>query len=90
MEIGQGYHTVMAQIASEVLSIPVSKIRVECPDTDRNPYEWQTVASHITWSCGNAVKNAALDMKDQIFSLVKKVHGKNEDELFFEDGKNKI
>ena len=29
MEIGQGYLTVMAQIAAEVLTVPVRKIRVE-------------------------------------------------------------
>jgi len=33
MELGQGYLTVMAQIAGEVLSVPVEKIRVETPDT---------------------------------------------------------
>ncbi|MBM4399495.1 MAG: molybdopterin-dependent oxidoreductase, partial [Candidatus Cloacimonetes bacterium] len=63
MDIGQGYQTVMAQIAAEILSVPPSKIRVETPDTDRNPYEWQTVASHITWGSGNAVKRAALDAR---------------------------
>jgi carbon-monoxide dehydrogenase large subunit len=70
MEIGQGFLTVMAQIAAEVLTVPVAKIRVETPDTDRNPYEWQTVASHITWSTGNAVKAAALEAREQIFDLI--------------------
>lgn len=70
MEIGQGYLTVMAQIAAEILSIPTEKIRVETPDTDRNPYEWQTVASHVTWSCGNAVKKAAIDAREKIFDIV--------------------
>jgi carbon-monoxide dehydrogenase large subunit len=70
MELGQGYLTVMAQIAAEVLTVPPQKIRVETPDTDRNPYEWQTVASHITWSCGNAVKKAAMDAREKIFEVV--------------------
>ena len=34
MDIGQGYQTVMAQIAGEILSVPPAKIRVETPDTD--------------------------------------------------------
>jgi len=85
MDIGQGYQTVMAQIAAEVLSIPPIKIRVETPDTDRNPYEWQTVASHITWSCGNAVKNAALDARDQILALINRVHHLPIDTLYLED-----
>ncbi|OFY89198.1 MAG: dehydrogenase, partial [Bacteroidetes bacterium RIFOXYA2_FULL_33_7] len=85
MDIGQGYLTVMAQIAGEVLGVNPSKIRTENPDTDRNPYEWQTVASHITWSCGNAVKKAALDARDQIFKLIERVHNLHYDSLYLED-----
>jgi len=85
MEIGQGYLTVLAQIAAEVLSVPVEKIRVETPDTDRNPYEWQTVASHVTWGCGNAVKRAAEDAREQIFDLIERALEKKRDELYLED-----
>lgn len=85
MDIGQGYQTVMAQIAAEILSVPPSKIRVETPDTDRNPYEWQTVASHITWSSGNAVKKAAIDAREQILDLVERVYNLPFDELYLED-----
>lgn len=85
MEIGQGYLTVLAQIAAEVLSVPVEKIRVETPDTDRNPYEWQTVASHVTWSCGNAVKQTAEDAREQIFDLIERANGKKREELYLED-----
>ena len=70
MEIGQGLLTVLAQIAAEVLTVPPEKIRVETPDTDRNPYEWQTVGSHVTWGCGRAVESAAIDAREQIFDLV--------------------
>jgi carbon-monoxide dehydrogenase large subunit len=84
MEIGQGLLTVMAQIASEILTVPINKIRVETPDTDRNPYEWQTVGSHVTWGCGNAVKRAALDAREQIFALVQRVHCLEKDALYLE------
>ncbi len=85
MEIGQGYFTVMAQLAAEVLGIPPEKIRCECPDTDRNPYEWQTVASHITWSCGNAVIRAAEDAREQIFDTVSRALDKDRKSLYLED-----
>jgi len=84
-EIGQGFFTVMAQIAAEVLTVPPERIRVENPDTDRNPYEWQTVASHITWGCGNAVKRAAEDARKQIFDLMERALGKKRDALYLED-----
>jgi carbon-monoxide dehydrogenase large subunit len=84
MEIGQGFQTVMAQIAAEILTVPPARIRVETPDTDRNPYEWQTVASHITWSCGRAVERAAIDAREQIFDLVARSLGKDRDGLYLE------
>ncbi|HUJ12101.1 MAG TPA: xanthine dehydrogenase family protein molybdopterin-binding subunit [Verrucomicrobiae bacterium] len=89
MEIGQGLLTVMAQIAAEVLTVPVEKIRVELPDTDRNPYEWQTVGSHVTWGCGNAVKAAALEIRGKIFEVVERALGMSRDTLYLEDEKVK-
>jgi len=85
MEIGQGYQTVLAQIAAEVLTVPPEKIRIENPDTDRNPYEWQTVASHVTWGCGNAVKRAAEDAREQIFDLIERALDKDRESLFLKD-----
>jgi carbon-monoxide dehydrogenase large subunit len=85
MELGQGYLTVMAQIASEVLTVPVEKIRVETPDTDRNPYEWQTVASHVTWSSGLAVEKAAVEARSKIFEVIHQVYGYEDESLYLED-----
>jgi carbon-monoxide dehydrogenase large subunit len=85
MDMGQGLLTVMAQIAGEVLALPVTKIRVETPDTDRNPYEWQTVGSHVTWGCGNAVKRAALEARERIFDLVQRVHCLDKSTLYLQD-----
>jgi carbon-monoxide dehydrogenase large subunit len=89
MELGQGYLTVMAQIASEILTVPVAKIRVETPDTDRNPYEWQTVASHVTWSSGLAVQKAAIEARTKIFDVIHQVYGYEDDSLYLEDEKVK-
>jgi carbon-monoxide dehydrogenase large subunit len=89
MEIGQGYLTVMAQIAAEILTVPVEKIRIESPDTDRNAYEWQTVGSHVTWGCGNAVQAAALDVRGKMFAVVERALGFARDTLYLEDEKVK-
>ncbi len=89
MEIGQGYLTVMAQIAAEILTPPPEKIRIELPDTDRNAYEWQTVGSHVTWGCGNAVKAAAIDAREKIFDVVHRAHGLAKDALYLEEEKVK-
>lgn len=89
MEIGQGLLTVIAQIAAEILTVPVEKIRVELPDTDRNLYEWQTVGSRVTWGCGNAVKAAAEQMRGKIFQLIGRALGMARDTLYLEDEKVK-
>lgn len=87
MEIGQGYLTAMAQIAAEILTVPPERIRVETPDTDRNPYEWQTVGSHVTWGCGNAVRDAALEARGRMFDVVHRAKGLDIDALYLEDEK---
>jgi CO/xanthine dehydrogenase Mo-binding subunit len=85
MELGQGYLTAMAQIAGEVLGVPPARIRVETPDTDRNAYEWQTVASHVTWGCGNAVLAAAEQARGQILDAVARARRLDVDELYLAD-----
>jgi carbon-monoxide dehydrogenase large subunit len=70
-EIGQGTFTVAAQMAAAALSVPYEWVRIATPvDTLYSPYEWQTVASRLTWSMGNAVVNAAKDARRQILDLV--------------------
>ena len=85
MEIGQGFLTVMAQVVAEVLSVPVEKVRVETPDTDRNAYEWQTVGSHVTWSCGNAVRAAAEEVKEKIIATVARAKKLKASDLYLDD-----
>ncbi len=85
MEIGQGYLTIIAQVAAEILTVPPHKIRVETPDTDRNPYHWQTVGSHVTWNSGNAVIKAATEARNKIFDLVHRVFELPPHELYLEN-----
>lgn len=68
-DIGQGSDTALMQIASEILTIPPHKITIKTGDTDYTPYEWQTVASRITYCAGNAVVRACEDIKEQLLEL---------------------
>ena len=70
-DLGQGAFTVSAQMAAAALGVPFEWVRVSTPvDTQYSPYEWQTVASRLTWSMGNAVVNAAHDARRQVLELV--------------------
>ncbi len=87
-EIGQGAFTVAAQIAAAELGIPYESVRIAGPlDTQSSPYEWQTVASRLTWSMGNAVKAAAADAKAQILDIVAEAWDENVEDLDIVDGK---
>jgi CO/xanthine dehydrogenase Mo-binding subunit len=87
MEIGQGSFTVAAQIAAAELGVPYESVRVERPvDTEYSPYEWQTVASRLTWSMGNAVLNAARDAKRQVLELVAQAWSEDSDDLEIANG----
>jgi len=86
-EIGQGTFTVAAQMAAAALGVPFDWVRVAGPvDTKYSPYEWQTVASRLTWSMGNAVTAAARDARQQILDLVAEAWGENPNDLDIVDG----
>ncbi len=86
-EIGQGTFTVMAQMAAAALGVPYEKVRIAGPvDTQYSPYEWQTVASRLTWSMGNAVRIAATDARKQILEMVAEAWSENIEDLDIVNG----
>jgi len=86
-EIGQGAFTVAAQIAAAAIGMPMEDVRIAGPlDTQYSPYEWQTVASRLTWSMGNAVKGAAADARRQILEMVAEAWDEDIDNLDIIDG----
>lgn len=85
-DIGQGSDTVMTQIAAEMMSISPDRITVKTGDTDHTPYEWQTVASRITYSAGRAVMEACEDAKTQLLELAQLRLGIFKRDLELRDG----
>ncbi|MGH4140891.1 xanthine dehydrogenase family protein molybdopterin-binding subunit [Clostridium sp.] len=74
IDMGQGANTVMAQIAAEILNMPLEKVKVLCEvDTSRHPYDWSTVASKYTFMGGNAVKKCAQNMLWQMKKMAAEV-----------------
>lgn len=87
-EIGQGAFTIAAQMAASALGVPIEWIRIATPvDTQYSPYEWQTVASRLTWSMGNAVVAAAQNARQQILELVAEHWNEKIEDLDIKDGK---
>ncbi|MFB0515120.1 MAG: xanthine dehydrogenase family protein molybdopterin-binding subunit [Candidatus Neomarinimicrobiota bacterium] len=74
-DLGTGSDTALAQIAAEVLEVPVQRIVVYSSDTDFTPFDTGAYASSTTYISGGAVKKAAEKVKEQILSQGKKLLG---------------
>jgi xanthine dehydrogenase molybdenum-binding subunit len=69
-EVGQGMNTTLQLIAAEVLGITPENINVYLMDTALTPDGGPTTASRQTYVTGNAVKNAASELKKRIETLL--------------------
>lgn len=58
-EVGQGAHTVFAQMAADALSIPMSKLKLVMSDTAFTPESGSVSASRMTFMAGNSIRGAA-------------------------------
>lgn len=62
-EVGQGTHTVMAQIAAEALGIPVERVEMIVSDTEATRNSGSTSASRMTFMAGNSILGAVQQAK---------------------------
>ncbi len=58
-EVGQGAHTVFAQMAAEVLKIPLDKIELRVDNSDITGSSGSSSASRMTFMSGHAIRGAA-------------------------------
>jgi putative selenate reductase molybdopterin-binding subunit len=65
-DLGTGSDTILAQMAAEVLGIPLDDMIVYSSDTDFTPFDKGAYASSTTYISGGAVRKAALKVKEQI------------------------
>lgn len=58
-EVGQGNHTILAQLAAEAIGVPFEKVEMVTMDTLNMGNAGSASASRLTFMSGNAVKGAA-------------------------------
>jgi len=65
-DLGTGSDTVLAQLAAEILGVPLEDILVYSSDTDFTPFDKGAYASSTTYISGGAVVKAAQEVAEQI------------------------
>ena len=83
---GQGHATVFAQIAADVLGVPLSDVEVVTGDTRRMPYAVGTFASRAAVMSGSAIHLAATRAKEKVLKIAADALEESEDDLVIVDG----
>lgn len=69
VEMGQGAHTVLGQLAADRLGLPMRAVNVVAPDTQYTPYDQTTSSSRTTRAMGGAVTHAANVVRAKLLKL---------------------
>jgi len=85
-DIGTGSDTILAQIASESLDVPIDRFVITSSDTDVTPFDVGAYASSTTFVTGNAVRKAAENMKKKIIQTGAKILQIDEKQITFQNG----
>jgi CO/xanthine dehydrogenase Mo-binding subunit len=87
LDMGQGAHTAMAQIAAEALGVRMSDINVLSHDTELTPYDLGSWGSRATFMNGNAVLAAARDAKESLVDAAAEMLEADPADIVVEDSK---
>jgi len=68
-ELGTGVWTVAQAVAAETIGCRLEDIEIVGGDTSNTPFDLGSYASRGTYSLGNAVKFAAVDIRNQLFNI---------------------
>ncbi|WP_432666131.1 molybdopterin cofactor-binding domain-containing protein [Wukongibacter baidiensis] len=86
-DLGTGSDTILSQIAAESLGVDMRQIVIYSSDTDVTPFDSGAYASSTTYTTGNAVINAAENMKKLILEYGARYFETDDENIEF-DGKN--
>lgn len=84
-DLGTGSDTVLAQIAAEILGVPLGNVLVLSSDTDLTPFDTGAYASSTTYVSGSAVERAARRVAAQIREAAAGMLGVSPDDLVLDD-----
>ncbi len=86
-DIGTGTYTIIAQVAAEILEIPISRIAVGLGDTASGPYCGSSGGSTTAPSVSPAVRDAAERTKEKLLSAASAIWEVPVEQLTYKEGK---
>ena len=86
IEMGQGIHTSLAQMAAEELGVPLDSITMVMGDTDLVPWDAGTWGSQSTRMFGPALRAAAAEARSVLTKLASEKLGVPREQLVAENG----
>lgn len=87
LDMGQGAHTAMAQIAAEELGVRLGDVVVLSNDTDLTPYDLGSWGSRATFMNGNAVFEAARDARNALAEAAAEMLEAEPADILVEEGR---
>ena len=86
-EIGQGSDTVFAQMAAEVIGIPLNHVRtISIQDTDVSPFDPGAYASRQSYVTAPAIREAATQIREKIIAHAATMLGQHAGALTIDNG----
>ncbi len=86
-DIGAGQISSLAQIAAEVLGVPMSEVTVYNSDSATTPLAGTTTATRALYMTGNAVRQAAEGLRARLLERAARALGCRPDELVLADSR---
>lgn len=86
-DAGVGAHTMLRQVAAEVLTLPIEAVETLVGSTDESPWDMGLGASRHTYIHGRAVLKAASDLVGKLRQTAAERFGVPPDEVHLADGK---
>ncbi len=86
-DLGAGQAASLCQIAAEVLGVPLADIGIHIGDSALNPPAGGTFATRQLYMSGNAVLQAAVELRERMAPVAAELLGADPEELEFADGR---
>ena len=86
VDVGQGGHTVLAQMAAEILGCDYEDVQVVSGDSDVAPHSPITAGSTATFSTGLAVQKAAAKLRSRLLDMASTFLERSKEDLDVAEG----